>query len=147
MSSSFRGGLRATNQRTKATPSASATSSTNTASSARPRPSDKLNPKTIDPFAEPRRSPSAFSAVYSRGGIPCSAHHLLMLQSLKEQFSGLKETRHPYTFVSQEGFKELLMVPGAKEKVLPILPKVTAALKGALVCIQQQAFALAYPNA
>ncbi|KAE8629272.1 hypothetical protein XENTR_v10000417 [Xenopus tropicalis] len=148
MSSSFRGGLRATNQRTKATPSASATSSTNTASSARPRPSDKLNPKTIDPFAEPRRSPSAFSAVYSRGGIPCrlvhgSVKHNLQWERLPETIpfdpllitlaEGLKETRHPYTFVSQEGFKELLMVPGAKEKVLPILPKVTAALKGALI--------------
>ncbi|OCT99389.1 PACRG-like protein isoform X1 [Xenopus laevis] len=148
MSSSSRGGIRSASQRTKATPPPSIPSSTNRASSSHPRPSDKLNPKTIDPFAEPRRSPSAFSAVYSRGGIPCrlvhgSVKHNLQWERLPETIpfdpllitlaEGLKETRHPYTFVSQEGFKELLMVPGAKEKVLPILPKVTAALKGALV--------------
>uniref|UniRef100_A0A8C0GHR8 Parkin coregulated like n=1 Tax=Chelonoidis abingdonii TaxID=106734 RepID=A0A8C0GHR8_CHEAB len=35
------------------------------------RPSDKLNPKTIDPFGDHSKAPSAFSAIYSKGGIPC----------------------------------------------------------------------------
>uniref|UniRef100_A0A4X2K5Y8 Parkin coregulated like n=1 Tax=Vombatus ursinus TaxID=29139 RepID=A0A4X2K5Y8_VOMUR len=59
-----------------------------------PRPSDKLNPKTIDP--------------------------------------GLRETKHPYTFVSKEGFKELLLVEGAAEKTVPLLPRLVPVLKAAL---------------
>ncbi|KAM4809212.1 PACRG-like protein [Rhinophrynus dorsalis] len=151
MSSSSRGHPRTTGHRSKSTPSPSsgaATGSVNSASTARARPSDKLNPKTIDPFSEPQRSPSAFAAIYSRGGIPCrlvhgSVKHKLQWERLPESIpfdpllvtlaEGLKETRHPYTFVSQEGFKELLMVTGSKEKALPILPKLATALKSALV--------------
>ncbi|XP_078250181.1 PACRG-like protein isoform X6 [Pogona vitticeps] len=40
-----------------------------------PRPSDRLNPKTIDPFSVQSRSPSAFAAIYSKGGIPCRLVH------------------------------------------------------------------------
>uniref|UniRef100_A0A8C0GIE0 Parkin coregulated like n=1 Tax=Chelonoidis abingdonii TaxID=106734 RepID=A0A8C0GIE0_CHEAB len=58
------------------------------------RPSDKLNPKTIDP--------------------------------------GLRETKHPYTFVSKEGFKELLLVEDATEKAIPLLPRLIPVLKAAL---------------
>uniref|UniRef100_A0A8B9NR76 Uncharacterized protein n=1 Tax=Accipiter nisus TaxID=211598 RepID=A0A8B9NR76_9AVES len=36
-----------------------------------PKPSDKLNPKTIDPFGAYSRPPSAFAAIYAKGGIPC----------------------------------------------------------------------------
>ncbi|KAG8453549.1 hypothetical protein GDO86_000252 [Hymenochirus boettgeri] len=148
MSSASSGQFKAANQRHKVKSSTTASTPSSTTSSARSRPSDKLNPKTIDPFAEPRRSPSAFAAVYSRGEIPCrlvhgSVKHTLqwdrhpqtipfdpLLITLAE---GLKETRHPYTFVSQEGFKQLLLVPGAEEKVLSILPKLVTALKTALV--------------
>ncbi|MEE6462395.1 hypothetical protein FKM82_001578 [Ascaphus truei] len=145
MSSTSRGQPRMTVQRSKASPSPSATGSARGTSA---RPSDKLNPKTIDPFAEPQRSPSAFSAIYSKGGIPCrlvhgSVKHKLQWERLPETIpfdpllitlaEGLRETRHPYTFVSQEGFKELLMVCGAEEKALPLLPKLATALKGALV--------------
>ncbi|XP_058048090.1 PACRG-like protein isoform X5 [Ahaetulla prasina] len=41
----------------------------------RPRPSDRLNPKTIDPFNVQSRVPSAFAAIYSKGGIPCRLIH------------------------------------------------------------------------
>ena len=34
------------------------------------RPSDKLNPKTCDPFSD-KKSASAFVSVYTNGGIPC----------------------------------------------------------------------------
>ncbi|XP_053259570.1 PACRG-like protein isoform X3 [Podarcis raffonei] len=40
-----------------------------------PRPSDRLNPKTIDPFGGQSRAPSAFAAIYSKGGIPCRLVH------------------------------------------------------------------------
>lgn len=55
--------------------------------------------------------------------------HVLHLQQ------GLRETKHPYTFVSKEGFKELLMVEGATEKAIPLLPRLVPVLKAALVCL------------
>uniref|UniRef100_A0A8C5M1W5 Parkin coregulated like n=1 Tax=Leptobrachium leishanense TaxID=445787 RepID=A0A8C5M1W5_9ANUR len=146
--SSSREPRRPTAQRSRATTPSSAAAAPGSASGARPRPSDKLNPKTIDPFAEPPRSPSAFAAIYSKGGVPCrlvhgSVKHKLQWERPPETIpfdpllvtlaEGFKETRHPYTFVSQEGFKELLMVPGADEKALPVLPKLTVSLKSALV--------------
>lgn len=55
--------------------------------------------------------------------------HVLYLQQ------GLRETKHPYTFVSIEGFKELLLVEGASEKAIPLLPRLVPVLKAALVCL------------
>nr|DBA29283.1 TPA: hypothetical protein GDO54_009523 [Pyxicephalus adspersus] len=119
MSASSRGPSRNTGLRSKTTSPALASSSTSSASGVRAKPSDKLNPKTIDPHKlQWERPPET---------IPFDP----LLINLAE---GLRETRHPYTFVSQEGFKELLMVPGAADKALPLLPKLAAALKGALVC-------------
>uniref|UniRef100_A0A8C5WZY6 Parkin coregulated like n=1 Tax=Malurus cyaneus samueli TaxID=2593467 RepID=A0A8C5WZY6_9PASS len=66
------------------------------------KPSDKLNPKTIDP--------------------------------------GLRETRHPYTFVSKEGFKELLLVEGAAEKAIPLLPRLVPVLKTTLAHADDEVF-------
>ncbi|KAF4790616.1 PACRG-like protein [Turdus rufiventris] len=40
-----------------------------------PKPSDKLNPKTIDPFRAYSQPSSAFAATYARGGIPCRLVH------------------------------------------------------------------------
>ncbi|NWQ75442.1 PACRL protein, partial [Columbina picui] len=112
-----------------------------------PKPSDKLNPKTINPFGAHSRPPSAFAAIYAKGGIPCrlvhgSVKHRLQWECLPETVpfdpllvtlaEGLKETKHPYTFVSKEGFKELLMVEGATEKAIPLLPRLVPALKAAL---------------
>lgn len=48
---------------------------------------------------------------------------------------GLRETKHPYTFVSKEGFKELLLVEGAAEKAIPLLPRLVPVLKASLVCL------------
>ncbi|XP_060044262.1 PACRG-like protein isoform X2 [Erinaceus europaeus] len=65
-------------QRTTIQGSKSSSSSTSSPESARklhPRPSDKLNPKTINPFGEQSRAPSAFAAIYSKGGIPCRLVH------------------------------------------------------------------------
>ncbi|KAF4019814.1 hypothetical protein G4228_011586, partial [Cervus hanglu yarkandensis] len=55
--------------------SSSSTSSPESARKLHPRPSDKLNPKTINPFGEQPRAPSAFAAIYSKGGIPCRLVH------------------------------------------------------------------------
>ncbi|XP_062964781.1 PACRG-like protein isoform X3 [Cynocephalus volans] len=90
---------RATVQRSKSSLSASSPES---ARKPHPRPSDKLNPKTINP--------------------------------------GLRETKHPYTFVSKEGFRELLLVKGAFEKAMPLLPRLIPVLKAALVHLDDEVF-------
>ncbi|XP_063475513.1 PACRG-like protein isoform X2 [Symphalangus syndactylus] len=120
-----------------------------------PRPSDKLNPKTINPFGEQSRAPSAFAAIYSKGGIPCrlvhgSVKHRLQWECPPESLSfdpllitlaeGLRETKHPYTFVSKEGFRELLSVKGAPEKAIPLLPRLIPVLKAALVHSDDEVF-------
>ncbi|XP_021251186.1 PACRG-like protein, partial [Numida meleagris] len=120
-----------------------------------PKPSDKLNPKTIDPFAAPSRTPSAFAATYAKGGIPCrlmhgSVKHRLHWECPRETVpfdpllvtlaEGLRETKHPYTFVSREGFKELLLVEGATEKAIPLLPRLVPVLKAALAHSDDEVF-------
>ncbi|XP_041609657.1 PACRG-like protein isoform X1 [Vulpes lagopus] len=136
--------------------SSSSTSSPETARKLHPRPSDKLNPKTINPFGEQSRGPSAFAAIYSKGGIPCrlvhgSVKHRLQWECPPENLpfdpllitlaEGLRETRHPYTFVSKEGFRELLLVQGASEKAVPLLPRLIPVLKAALVHLDDEVFA------
>uniref|UniRef100_A0A673SW34 Parkin coregulated like n=1 Tax=Suricata suricatta TaxID=37032 RepID=A0A673SW34_SURSU len=136
--------------------SSSATGSPESARKLHPRPSDKLNPKTINPFGEQSRAPSAFAAIYSKGGIPCrlmhgSVKHTLQWECPPENLpfdpllitlaDGLRETKHPYTFVSKEGFRELLLVPGAPEKAVPLLPRLVPVLKAALVHLDDDVFA------
>ncbi|XP_020008416.1 PACRG-like protein [Castor canadensis] len=143
---------RTTAQRSK---SSSSTSSPESAQKLHPRPSDKLNPKTINPFGEQSRAPSAFAAIYSKGGIPCrlihgSVKHRLQWECPPEILpfdpllitlaEGLRETKHPYTFVSKEGFRELLLVKGASEKTIPLLPRLIPVLKAALVHADDDVF-------
>ncbi|XP_071090317.1 PACRG-like protein [Haliotis cracherodii] len=111
------------------------------------RPSDRLNPKTVDPFANSKKNQSAFASVYSSGGLPCrlvhgSVKHKIAWDSSPEhvQFDpvlvtlaeGLRETVHPYTFVSCAGFKELLEVQDSGDKAAPLLPKLAPSLRAAL---------------
>lgn len=120
-----------------------------------PKPSDKLNPKTIDPFGGCSQRQSAFAAVYAKGGIPCrlvhgSVKHKLQWECHPETLpfdpllltlaEGLRETRHPYTFVSKEGFKDLLAVEGACEKAIPLLPRLVPVLKAALAHSDDEVF-------
>ncbi|XP_014675342.1 PREDICTED: PACRG-like protein [Priapulus caudatus] len=113
-----------------------------------PRPSDSLNPKTIDPFADASKPKSAFAATYSSGDIPCRLEH----GNVKHKISwsthlnqipfnpvlvylaeGLRETKHPYNFVAKTGFRELLRADGAKEKATPLVPKLIQPIKLALM--------------
>ncbi|NXS87200.1 PACRL protein, partial [Erpornis zantholeuca] len=120
-----------------------------------PKPSDKLNPKTIEPFGTYSQLPTAFAATYARGGIPCrlvhgSVKHKLQWDCLPETVpfdpllitlaEGLRETKHPYTFVSKEGFKELLLVEGAAEKAVPLLPRLVPVLKASLAHADDEVF-------
>ncbi|XP_024429644.2 PACRG-like protein isoform X2 [Desmodus rotundus] len=135
--------------------SSSSASSPESARKVHPRPSDKLNPKTINPFGEQSRAPSAFAAVYSKGGIPCrlvhgSVKHRLQWECPPENLpfdpllitlaEGLRETKHPYTFVSKEGFRELLLVQDAAEKAVPLLPRLIPVLKAALAHSEDEVF-------
>jgi len=114
--------------------------------SRKPLPSAKLNQRTVNPFSR-TTSQSVFESVYAKGGIPCrlmhgSVKHKLNWDIPKEKVSfdpllitlaeGLRETRHPYTFVSVEGFKELMLLPDANDKTLPLLPKLGTSIKLAL---------------
>ena len=45
---------------------------------------------------------------------------------------GLKETMHPHAFVARQGFIELLQVPDAGPKAIPVLSKVVGPIRTAL---------------
>ncbi|XP_073198499.1 PACRG-like protein isoform X3 [Lepidochelys kempii] len=88
MSSGFQIKPKTAIQKSK-TSSSPSSSSPDLAVKPQPRPSDKLNPKTIDPFGDRSKAPSAFSAIYSKGGIPCrlvhgSVKHKLQWECLPE---------------------------------------------------------------
>ncbi|XP_067857828.1 PACRG-like protein isoform X2 [Heptranchias perlo] len=133
-------------QRKKASGSATSNPAASTAKQY-PRPSDRLNPKTINPFSDPLCQQSAFAAAYAKREIPCrlfhgSVSHKLQWEQPPETVvfdpllitlaEGLRETKHPYTFVAKEGFKELLEIEDAAEKAIPLVPKVVPKLKAAL---------------
>ena len=48
---------------------------------------------------------------------------------------GLRETSHPFNFVAQTGFKDLLETQDADEKAIAVLPKLILPIKNAMVKI------------
>ena len=46
---------------------------------------------------------------------------------------GLRETKHPYTFVAREGFREMLEVDDAPSRTIPLLSKLIVPFRTALV--------------
>lgn len=113
-----------------------------------PKPSDKLNPKTVDPFSSKGGNGcTPFASMYSNGSIPCRLVHgsvkhklnwntnpdLLSFDPLIVTFSeGLREKIHPYAFVARTGFKDLLLTTGANDKARPLLSKMIPPLRLAL---------------
>ncbi|KAK3710766.1 hypothetical protein QZH41_016758, partial [Actinostola sp. cb2023] len=90
---------------------------------------------------------SSFAAVYANGGVPCrlvhgSVKHKLSWDTSPENLAfdpilvtlaeGLRETKHPYTFVAREGFKQMLDVEDASSRVMPLVPKLILPLRAAL---------------
>jgi len=133
--------------RSSATPPSSAGKKSTTTSAANKKPSDRLNPKTIDPFSSKSQGQTAFASVYANGGVPCrlshgSVKHKLTWDTPPEHVNfdpvlvtlaeGLKETVHPYSFVSSAGFRELLATQGGGERASPLLPKLAPPLRAAL---------------
>jgi hypothetical protein len=47
---------------------------------------------------------------------------------------------HPFSFVSQEGFKELLQTPNAKENIFNVIPKLILPIKCALASDKDSVF-------
>ncbi|XP_075257810.1 PACRG-like protein [Convolutriloba macropyga] len=117
-------------------------------SSKGPKPSDKLNPKTIDPFNKKQVAKSSFAVEYNNGNIPCRLNHGSVKHKLEWKVdiglvpmdptlvllaTGLPETSHPYTFLSEVGFRELLEQPDASGKMnQQIVDKVVPHIKMAL---------------
>ncbi|KAJ7336569.1 hypothetical protein OS493_011783 [Desmophyllum pertusum] len=123
-------------------------------SATKQRPSDILNPKTVDPFND-KTPKSSFAASYTNGGVPCrlvhgSVKHKLQWSTSPDNLSfdpvlitlaeGLRETKHPYTFVAREGFKEMLEVDDAASRTLPILSKLIVPLRAALASTDTHVF-------
>jgi hypothetical protein len=131
------------------------TSSMTTSQSGRhPRPSDRVNPKTIDPFKDTKNK-STFAAVYGNGGIPCRLVHGSVKHKLSWNQSpdsvpfdpvlvllaeGIREIVHPYSFVARVGFKELLEIPDASDKATPVIPKLIPPLRAALCHTDDEVF-------
>eukprot|EP01137_Pigoraptor_chileana_P037050 Opistho-2@33567 len=118
--------------------------------------SSRLNPKSVDFFkGGSSGKKSQFESVYSNGGIPCrlmhgSVKHKIQWDAPPESLAydtvlihiaeGLRETIHPYCFLARTGYKELMEAPGAAGKVIPLLPKVVASLRTALVSDNKDVF-------
>jgi hypothetical protein len=113
------------------------------------RPSAKLDARrTNNPFSKSgARQRSPFAQAYSDGGIPCRICHGGVKHKLQWDVEpvelnyypvlitfafGLSETRHPYVFVAQNGFKQMLEADGAYEKVMPILKDLIRPIRLAL---------------
>ena len=45
----------------------------------------------------------------------------------------MRETAHPFAFVAQSGFKDLLETSNADEKAVTVLPKIVIPIKNAIV--------------
>eukprot|EP00112_Aurelia_sp_Birch-Aquarium-sp1_P012917 Seg2721.2 transcript_id=Seg2721.2/GoldUCD/mRNA.D3Y31 product="PACRG-like protein" protein_id=Seg2721.2/GoldUCD/D3Y31 len=124
------------------------------ATAANSKPSSKLNAKTINPFDE-KAPKSVFETAYANGAVPCrlqhgSVKHKLQWTTPPENLNydpilvtlaeGLRETRHPYTFVACEGFKEMLMIEEAEERTVPLLPKLIPPIRFALASTNVEVF-------
>lgn len=120
------------------------------------RPSAKLCPKTIDPFAAINSTnASPFLNAFTSGRIPCRLVHGSVRNRLAWNTSidelnydpvlillaeGLRETAHPLPFISRQGFTELLSNINARSKVVPLLPKLVNPIKTALSSTNDEVF-------
>ncbi|XP_059083564.1 parkin coregulated gene protein homolog [Tigriopus californicus] len=90
--------------------------------------------------------PTAFRRAYTRGDFPlvlthtargCKLSWKVPVESLDYYyylpllFDGLRETQHPYVFLSVSGIEDLLAKGGSK-KILPVVPQLIIPIKAAL---------------
>eukprot|EP01012_Entosiphon_sulcatum_P036859 TRINITY_DN470_c0_g1_i1.p1 TRINITY_DN470_c0_g1~~TRINITY_DN470_c0_g1_i1.p1 ORF type:complete len:235 (-),score=36.90 TRINITY_DN470_c0_g1_i1:2-706(-) len=109
----------------------------------------RLDPhKSANPFAGAGRHKTPFSEVYSAGSIPCRIEHRGTKMALAWTVpietvdyrsllplccEGLRETQHPYTYLSREILHELLTAEGAPEKTRPVLDQLIPPLRVAIM--------------
>lgn len=60
--------------------------------------------------------------------------------SMYSHLKGLKETQFPFSFVAQNGFRDLLLTRNAEEKAVSILPKLVVPIRNALAANEDQVF-------
>mmetsp|Transcript_16287 Transcript_16287/g.29792 ORF Transcript_16287/g.29792 Transcript_16287/m.29792 type:complete len:281 (+) Transcript_16287:125-967(+) len=116
---------------------------------------DKL--RLGNPYAT-ERGETGFSYAYQQGSIPCRINHGVVLSKIQWDedplhldydplivtvSEGLREVKHPYVFVAQNAFKELLETPGAEEKTIPLIPQIVRNLRAAMLCRAEGPFAAA----
>jgi hypothetical protein len=122
------------------------------------RPSKKYDAlKTSNPFSK-AKSETGFSFAYQQGTIPCRINHGVVVSRLQWDedpagldydpllvtiSEGLRETKHPFVFVAQTAFKELLQAPGARDKASPLVPQVVRNLRAAMLVPEEGPFAAA----
>ncbi|CAF0884458.1 unnamed protein product [Didymodactylos carnosus] len=120
------------------------------------KPSDKLCPKTIDVFStNTTKQRSPFADAFASGRIPCrlihgSVKNRLAWNTQIEDLNydpvlillaeGLREIDFPLTFISRQGFQELLATINAKQKVLPLLTRLINPIKLALNSSEDELF-------
>eukprot|EP00042_Codosiga_hollandica_P026103 m.121411 g.121411 ORF g.121411 m.121411 type:complete len:263 (+) comp52094_c0_seq8:2471-3259(+) len=122
--------------------------STTTATAASSRISDKLTPKTVDPFKSAAKHKTAFAAAYARGEIPCrlmhgSVKHKLQWPQPPSSYpvdpllvlmaEGIREVEHPYTFVARTGFHDILACAEVRPAVVPLVVQLVASIRAALL--------------
>ncbi|KAL2912213.1 hypothetical protein HK105_208281 [Polyrhizophydium stewartii] len=112
--------------------------------------------KVVDPLGNERHK-TPFASIYAKGGIPCrlqhgSVRHKLVWTTPGAPASldydpvfvtfcqGLRETQHPFVFVVHEGLREMMDAPGARDKVVQLLPQIVAPLRGGLSQKDKTAF-------
>ena len=59
-----------------------------------------------------------------------------------KSYKGLRETQHPFAFVAQAGFRDLLETHDADEKAIAVLPKLVLPIKNAMVNFRNNTFNL-----
>lgn len=95
-----------------------------------------------------RKKQSPFQSAYSMGQIPCRIQHTAstmyltwdrnlsdidydpLLVTIAE---GLKETDHPYVTLARLAWKDMMEAPDASEKIVPLVGKLVAPLRVALL--------------
>jgi len=129
-----------------------------------PQPGGKLSASRLDPhkfaspFAGAGKAKTPLSEAYNRGDIPCRIEHHSSHMSLHWStpvpelsydpllpwcFEGLRETTHPYTYISRQAITDMLTAPGAPEKVIPLVDRIVPPLRVALLCKEDDIFGAA----
>eukprot|EP00906_Rhabdomonas_costata_P012569 RCo018100 len=120
----------------------------------RKKPAEKLSAQRFDrhklssPFSQGAKHKTAFAEAYARGDIPCHLEHHTARVSLiwtvpLEQIDvaallplccdGLRETQHPYTQISRQAIRDLLLIEDVRPKVSAALEQIIPALRLAII--------------